>query len=102
LNFGALWAKRLAPIANVRTTVFIGKIVTLLLTHRPSDDPRAHDVCLSKRLAPPPTTQHWQNCLENKPKDFGIGDYNEEGFAYMQRGWRACSTHSSDAGEGTQ
>lgn len=27
-----------------------------------------------------------QNYLENKPKYFGIGNYNEEGFAYMQKG----------------
>jgi imidazolonepropionase-like amidohydrolase len=27
-----------------------------------------------------------QNYLENKPKYFGIGNYNEEGFAYMEKG----------------
>jgi imidazolonepropionase-like amidohydrolase len=27
-----------------------------------------------------------QNYLENKPKYFGIGNYNEEGFAFMQKG----------------
>jgi imidazolonepropionase-like amidohydrolase len=27
-----------------------------------------------------------QNYLENKPKFLGIGNYNEEGFAYMQKG----------------
>ena len=27
-----------------------------------------------------------QNYLENKPKYFGIGNYNEEGFAYMDKG----------------
>jgi imidazolonepropionase-like amidohydrolase len=27
-----------------------------------------------------------QNYLENKPKYFGVGNYNEEGFAYMQKG----------------
>jgi imidazolonepropionase-like amidohydrolase len=27
-----------------------------------------------------------QNYLENKPKYFGIGNYNEEGFAFMEKG----------------
>lgn len=27
-----------------------------------------------------------QNYLENKPRYFGIGNYNEEGFAYMEKG----------------
>ena len=27
-----------------------------------------------------------QNYIENKPKYFGIGNYNEEGFAYMEKG----------------
>ncbi len=27
-----------------------------------------------------------QNYLENKPRYFGIGNYNEEGFAFMQKG----------------
>jgi imidazolonepropionase-like amidohydrolase len=27
-----------------------------------------------------------QNYLENKPKFFGIGNYNEEGFAFMEKG----------------
>jgi imidazolonepropionase-like amidohydrolase len=27
-----------------------------------------------------------QNYLENKPKYFGIGNYNDEGFAYMEKG----------------
>jgi imidazolonepropionase-like amidohydrolase len=27
-----------------------------------------------------------QNYMENKPKYFGIGNYNEEGFAYMEKG----------------
>jgi len=27
-----------------------------------------------------------QNYLENKPKYFGVGNYNEEGFAYMEKG----------------
>ncbi len=27
-----------------------------------------------------------QNYLENKPKYFGIGNYNEEGFVYMEKG----------------
>jgi imidazolonepropionase-like amidohydrolase len=27
-----------------------------------------------------------QNYIENKPKYFGIGNYNEEGFAFMEKG----------------
>src|SRR3984885_8549714 len=43
-----------------------------------------------------------QNYLENKPRYFGIGNYNEEGFAFMEKGvaivrdtFRRALTHKS-------
>ena len=39
-----------------------------------------------------------QNYLENKARFLGIGNYNEEGFEYMEKGWRStkpCSRRPS-------